>query len=297
MKYLYYFENFAQSEKFGNPLTEEEFQKLYNENCKFHKNNFEKEDFVPLYRGIRVIRHDHFTDENVAYYQNPKGHIRKSIEDINIHVTILSETDNWKEFPPYNQSIIGSTSIKDATDYGKLFEIIPFDNTKIGICPKENIWESFGGFSNYNINPIYLVGNFLNGIDWRIKNETNWLKIKGHIRKFIVDKLYNTIFENNIEYINVFFSMYYEYDKNGIINFDYEIKSEEILKEYINNLTNWEKITDFIEEIFKPERFSFESLIYNDNFSSKMYDLFDYRATDSIQIWCGGPVIIKKMFG
>ena len=92
---LFEINGYITSEKFGTELTESEFDKLYSENCKINQITKTK-----LYRGM---------NSKLKYiYQNPKGHIRHSIERENIHNTLMSELKSWQYFPPYNQSIIGA---------------------------------------------------------------------------------------------------------------------------------------------------------------------------------------------
>lgn len=296
MKYLYYFENYAQSEKFGNPLTEEEFQKLYYEHCKNHKKNKENsEASFGLWRGIRqdkVI----FTKnpEIVAYYQNPKGHIRESIENINIHVTIMSENEHWKDFPPYNQSVIASTSFMDAYDYGKLFEVIPFDNTRIGVCANENVWEAFGGFHSEYSNPIYIVGHFLRILN--VPKTASWLSIKGYIRTFINDKLYDEISRINKTVADRFIIMLYEWDKNNILEWVYKkTLTDKEIENYISTI-DWNKVVDFIEELFKPKQFGFHSITYDTKFKRNIRKYFKDYSSEKLQVWCEGPVLLKKSF-
>lgn len=171
-------------------LTEEEFNQILKASCR----NWTKSK-TPLYRGQK--------DLGPYVYTDPRGTHRKSIEDVNTHIELMSNLESWKDFPKYSSSVIGSTS-KGVGSYGKVYEIVPFDNSNIGICPGKDIWESFtwGDFSEWG-EDIYKIHHFLEhvGIDpdiWDqvgggtvesklksigiIKGSSHW---GGHVNRFI----------------------------------------------------------------------------------------------------------------
>ncbi len=288
MKFLKTYEGYKKSNFFGNELTTEEFNKLYKKNCKNHKNQK-----VKLYRGIQ---HKYEND----LYVNPKGHIRSSIENENIHVILMSEMDSWKNFPKYNQSVIGTTMIKEAESYnhyGTLFEIIPFDNTKIGVCSQRNIWNSYGGYhSAYNI--IRIVDNFLRS--WiNDYDSKSWEKIKKEIlKKDIRENINNqdsSYFNTYAKDKKLFFeTMMYkkEHDEFG---YEYEYDNYKFYEKFIKIVEPTpEKIIEHIEWLFDPERSGFNSIKYDSNFSKNMNKFFD-DYSENLQIWCEGPVLLKKV--
>ncbi|MCK9416974.1 hypothetical protein M0Q97_09980 [Candidatus Dojkabacteria bacterium] len=274
MKFLKKFDNYtAGSERYGDILTEEEFNDLYEKYCKNHKNSS-----IKLYRGVPK------TLENF-YYQNPKGHIRKSIEEENIHVILMSELESWEDFPPYNQSIIGSTNYDSAKNYGwggTCFEIIPFDDTKIGICDESNIWESFGGFSNFAF--IRMTDRFLNDL---IGNVKSWKEIKEKILNSNLNDVFFDLSEDSLTFLNYVLEFKTNPNSNYIQNLLMDKKfSDEINSEYIEKIEP-DDIIIFIEKLFEPNNFTY--LKYDENFSSNIKD-YDYS-----QIWCGGPVLLRKI--
>ena len=103
MKYLSYYENYKTSNKFGDEIGEDEFNLLLQKHCTNYDPYKQK-----IYRGIHSMSTPDFI------FQNPKNHYRHSIEDENIHVLYMSEGDDYKDFPKYDQSVIASTSEKDA---------------------------------------------------------------------------------------------------------------------------------------------------------------------------------------
>jgi hypothetical protein len=293
MKFLKKFDNYlfgtkksqvytAGSERYGDILTEEEFNDLYEKYCKNHKKSSFK-----LYRGVPK------TLENF-YYQNPKGHIRKSIEEENIHVILMSELESWKDFPPYNQSIIGSTNYNSAKGYGwagTCFEIIPFDDTKIGICDESSVWESFGGFSNFAF--IRMTDRFLNDL---IGNVKSWKEIKEKILNSNLNDVFSELQEDSLIFLNYVLEFKTNPNSNYIQNLLMDKKFSyamgEINSEYIEKIEP-NDIVIFIEKLFEPNNFTY--LKYDKNFSSNIKD-YIYMDNDGLQIWCGGPVLLKRIY-
>lgn len=301
MKFLKKFDNYlfgtkksqvytAGSERYGDILTEEEFNDLYEKYCKNHKKSSFK-----LYRGV---------PKNLGnfYYQNPKGHIRKSIEEENIHVILMSELESWKDFPPYNQSIIGSTNYNSAKGYGRAcFEIIPFDDTKIGICDESSVWE------------------FLNDL---IGNVKSWKEIKEKILNSNLNDVFSGLQKDSLDSL-IFLNYVLEFKTNPNSNYiqnllmDKKFSSaifaripmmelDEINSEYIEKIGSMyyqlkcgppvvvepNDIVIFIEKLFEPNNFTY--LKYDKNFSS---NIKDYSINnDGLQIWCGGPVLLKRIY-
>lgn len=61
----------------------------------------------------------------------------------NYYNLLLSNLDNWSHYPRRDRSLIGTTSIENAKDYGHLYYVFPLGNPNIAICPDIDLWESF----------------------------------------------------------------------------------------------------------------------------------------------------------
>lgn len=62
----------------------------------------------------------------------------------NYYNLLLSNLENWREYPKRNRSIIGTTSLGYAEEYfGSVYVVFPFNNPKIGVCVDEDLWYSF----------------------------------------------------------------------------------------------------------------------------------------------------------
>jgi len=270
MKYLKTYETYKSSQQYGDVINSKEFDTLLQKHCKNYS-----DDNVKLYRGVSKLK------LNDYYYLNPKGHKRKSIEPQNIHVVLMSELDSWKEFPKYDESVIVSTNKKYADSYGwdgTLFEVIPYDNTKFGVCSDSNIWDVFGGFDDSQ-NTILKVSNFLNlylgsyDDDWgHIQDEI--LKIKepsdriSNIKKDPYDD----------DFVGIFLESLYEYKGYDSTR---QIKPQDII--------------DTIEDLFEPKRNGFEKVEYIHNYNETMQWFFDVYNTENLQLWCEGPVLLRKI--
>jgi hypothetical protein len=126
-----------------------EFNEIRSEKCKNWNTSKTR-----LYRGQK--------DLGQFIYTDPKNTYRKSIDDLNLHITLMSNLESWSEYPKYESSVIGISSEKMALSYGCVYEIIPFDGVKIGICPYQTIWESFSKDGDGWGDDIYKVNDFLN---------------------------------------------------------------------------------------------------------------------------------------
>lgn len=70
---------------------------------------------------------------------------RTSANTNNFYTLFMSKySPEWAKLPPRNKSVICSSSYEMARGYGTPFQIFPFNGTKIGVCPEDDLWMSFG---------------------------------------------------------------------------------------------------------------------------------------------------------
>jgi len=149
MRYLKLFEEFRESKgKLPlNKINQEEFKKLLRENC---------QDFISLVKRLdynfnirrnflfRKFKESH--GDFVYSYPSQSEHVRIApwSEWGNYHNLMVSNLESWKDYPRRNKSLI-CAGIERARNHGgsQLYLIIPYDKTKIGVCPKYEFWESF----------------------------------------------------------------------------------------------------------------------------------------------------------
>jgi hypothetical protein len=247
MKYLNTYKLFENYSRWGSKeITNSEFDNLFSENCK----NYSDEN-TKIFRGVRDIGDYVFIDPL-------KGEIRSSIEDINVHIDSIDYLPSWENYPKYSKCVIGITGESFySTGYGSSnYEVIPYDNSKIVVCPEPTIWESFsdGGWGDY----IYLVANFFYELGI---NDVNELKKIGNIMQHVS----------------------YPGEVSDITNFLNHLSSEyKIKNEDITGLDCFNYINDYL---FNPDERGFELVKYIKGFKVKTYK----------QVWTDGPVLMRKI--
>ncbi len=251
MKYLKTYKIFENYNRFGSrTITESEFDKIRKENCK----NWTKVE-TELFRGMPDLGDYVFVDPKM-------GDFRSSIEDTNIHLELMSNLPSWKDYPKYDRCVIGGTPGSATGTYGDtVYEVVPFDGIKIGVCPFSTVWESFGNEFNEFGGDIYLVEYFLGSIGL----DSNWIQVGGET------------LETKLKSIKSF-----DLEKEEVD--DFIIDCAIYLKKSKEEVTG-EDCYNFINDyIFNPEKRGFEL---------KTYDI-DFNVNKGKQIWTEGPVLLVK---
>ncbi len=112
-----------------------DLKKILDANCKqglsFLANN------TGIFRGMTGTK-----DFMVVDYS--KGE-RSSTNTDNFYTVIFDNSPYFKDYPKRSKSMICSNSIAYAENYtgwSEPYAIIPFDGTKIAVCPRQDIWET-----------------------------------------------------------------------------------------------------------------------------------------------------------
>jgi hypothetical protein len=273
MRYLKEYKLFESYDRYGcRRITESEFDKIRKENCK----NWTKVE-TELLRGMPDLGDYVFVDPK-------KGDFRNSIEDTNIHLDLLSNLPSWKEYPKYDRCVIGGTPGAVGTYGETIYEVVPFDNIKIAVCPYATIWESFGNDDDEFGGDINLVNIFLNSIGL---NDT-WIQRDGEtiedklksIKSFDLkpeDKYWlKTPFGKDIEMIE---TLCRRKEWNTLVK-----KCSLVLNKKKEEITGFD-FFDYINEfLFNPEERGFQLKTYEPGF----------KVENRRQIWTEGPVLLVK---
>lgn len=186
---------------------------------------------IPIYRGL-------YQDSKYLYV-NPIEYVRPSQNTNNIYTTIIDNSPYWKEYPKRSKSIICTTNYNISESYGDVYRVIPFNNSKWGICQYSDIWTSFHYIKN--------VLKFFNMEDFNM--------IIGHmITKERIPTNQNELLEilKNINY------------KNIIIN-NYNNKEFSSLEKTIEDLLkNYDNLYDLLIDIIKPDINNFKVKTYDE---------------------------------
>jgi len=94
----------------------------------------------PIYRGNRHIDGEYFLT-------NPKnfGERKSPFADENYYNLLLSNLPAWSQYPKRNKSVICTTDYENASNRGRgiAHYVLPVDGAKIGVCPRDDIWDGF----------------------------------------------------------------------------------------------------------------------------------------------------------
>lgn len=92
-----------------------------------------------IYRGMKNI--------NKSFALLKPNKERKSVNTLNFYTVIINEHPSWKEFPKRN--VICTFDLAVSHFYGIQYIVFPKNGTKIGICPKQDIWGSWDVSASY----------------------------------------------------------------------------------------------------------------------------------------------------
>jgi len=138
---------------------------------------------IPIYRGNHGPYYG-FVDTNT-------GEPRVSANTENYYTLLFDNLPSWKTFPKRSRGLVCSTEDETAGEYGnRVYHVIPYDNSLIGVCPKSDIWMSFGsvmsgddvtGFNDWLSKMFRLHG---------VKVPDNWSELVNSIME--LDKIYKS---------------------------------------------------------------------------------------------------------
>jgi hypothetical protein len=105
---------------------------------------------VAIYKGS-----DNYGTEPGVFYRDPTAHAQPRISaNTQNYTTLWVDGDpRWSKFPPRSRSLICTTYADTAASFGDVAVVIPLQDTKIGVCPEQDFWDSFsetipGGYSS-----------------------------------------------------------------------------------------------------------------------------------------------------
>lgn len=90
-----------------------------------------------LYKGLTLNEYSNI------FLADPSRQYRKSVTTTNHYSLLFNNLPAWKGFPKRSRSLICTTDVDGAENYGEPYLILPFDNAKIAVCPTHDIWVSF----------------------------------------------------------------------------------------------------------------------------------------------------------
>lgn len=259
-------------------ISASKFDQILNIKCKNYINN---NDNTKMYRAQRHMGDYVFFDPIV-------GESRKSIENINIHVELIDNLPSWKGYPDYSKSVIGITGREDNPESGiagygdTIYELIPFDESPIVVCPSSTIWESLNSAGRWG-SDIHFVYNIFDAL-FTLSPSTDITQKLEQLKR-LEQKIDSVITDEELlKEIRTWIKGYIERDSMSD-NFYKPCKNTGNWKDKEIDELKGIDIFNYINDcLFNPEVRGFELKKYN-NFSANLMR----------QIWTSGPVIMRKV--
>ena len=205
-----------------------------------------------VYRGV--------DDSNdVALIISPANFERKSRNTTNHYTLLMDNLPAWKSYPKRSKSIICATDIEYASNMGHAYRVYMFDGSKIGVCPTNDLWGSFGldidSLEMFNDAIGIMINKFTDYDDGDIVTYNDLLqlfnKFDEHKSSFNIDR--HT------------FPTYFDF---------------KLFEPYFNTDV---KFIDFAKEIFDPERHKF-----------KLQNTRTFRNIKEKEVWTDGTSILLR---
>jgi hypothetical protein len=201
-----------------------------------------------IYRGIDAS--EHFIMQKPVY--------RTSAYTNNYYTMLFSEIlPSWSKYPKRNHSIICTTNHKKTEAYGERYIIFPKNGTKLGICPQNDIWDSF---SNQFRSLDHLNDSFL--ILKKMLDNSTIVSDK-HLLKMLDEfqKLSNKKIE---EFKNL--------ANNGEIRgFGISFSGLEIFKNFLDHKDN---LIEYLDNILSPKKNNFQLGYIKDIINKKTNEIW-----------------------
>ena len=87
-----------------------------------------------LYKGFTIL-------DEYAFRIDPSKKARVSANTSNYYTLLMDNLPVWKDYPKRSRSLICSTNKSGANCFGTTYAIFPVNGSRIGICPKEDMWD------------------------------------------------------------------------------------------------------------------------------------------------------------
>ena len=231
-------------------ITEEQFKTLLNKHCSDILNRYPNVNTI--YRGMKSSIEYGFID--------PTKFTRMSAyAQFNYYTLLMDEIlPSWSNMPKRSKSIICSSSIGRAKDYGNTYIVYPYNTSRIAVSPESDIWDTF----------VYLPVHPLDNLNDFIDDVVSFFKISGSDNKKILETF--KIMNRLKEYMND--------DEKKLLNYnDFSYVFNDFKK------SNHKDFLTYLNELMRPTKNNIK-LYYPKNYTSK----------DDNEIWIEGPCLLQE---
>jgi hypothetical protein len=147
------------------PLTQLEFsEKINSEHAVAHEKNLKGHT---IYRGLESEQ-----SNQMYLFVQPSLYYRESRNTNNFYTALIDVLPSWKNWPKRSQSIICSNTYRGAVTYGTVYVVLPKNQAKIAICPKNDFWVSFKNIPSMDVFNYIFTGIFSNIYKFKTHNIT-----------------------------------------------------------------------------------------------------------------------------
>lgn len=150
-------------------LTEEEAIEIAKTKCS---------DFIKIERNVTITR-DVDLEDTIGYieyaYVNPVEYERRSANTKNYYTLIMNNDTSWQDYP--KRKLICSLYTYD--DELRDYKVLPYNDTKWGVCMATDLWWSFPEIEEYDISKLKNFNDYLHFIAkyLRVKIDDNNLEV------------------------------------------------------------------------------------------------------------------------
>lgn len=208
----------------------------------------------------RIFRGVNGSGTDFLYIDPSKGEPRVSKNTSNYYTLIIDNSSKWKSYPKRSRSIICSTDLGIADDYGTSYNIYPINDAKIGVCPEPDIWRSFEK----------TLGN-----DWMSLEDMN--AFIGRILSFN-----NVNSDSDKSYDAMIKSFKIVDKKRKPMPFENISSHKELLSFYDKFLSSGKTLLDYLDGILSPTKNGFKMAKAGDQMG------------DNNEIWTSSPCVMVK---
>jgi hypothetical protein len=245
-------------------LIKRDLKPIYSKGYKGFANTVEMYKFLKeiansfiLFRGV-ASKYDYF-------YVDPSKLIRKTLTGMigaEFYTNLIDTNSRWSKYPKRSKSLILSNNYIYAQNYGLIHFCFPTNGSQFGVCPKEDIFESWLNVADGPL-PIY-ISNFINDLIWE-----DFVSADKEIKKLLKD------IDNDNEILTLetlAFLIQKLHDNDLLKNYsDYD---------FIEKIDPQQNIYNQLEDIFSPEANGFKLI--------GVKDLKNYRNGEN-EFWTSNP--------
>lgn len=204
-------------------------------------------NFLKANEKPTIIRGTNYFGESFGV-GDPKTKLRRSANTSNEYNLIISNFDNWKDFPSREYSFVCTNfpNREVADNYGTSYIVIPFNNARIGVASRNDLWDSFKymsrKFGEMGINDVYNLPDFNDYLSFLFENAEIEIK-QDNFRNFSRQlKLFDSKIKSIVK-------------KDTFSEYGFHEKDQKFLRNVVANYSNfgW-----FLADIFDPYKNKFE---------------------------------------